>query len=265
MYPQVKNKPISENRKKDVINEIIKNVKLNSLGRYIVNVILPTNENNQKFALVYDKPFFKLGISLIMDKIWFVDYVEGSTSYSHHGIGYAEGMGIADGETKGIIGQILSECDIEENQIKANELKKTYIDEAISKLQSRSIRCNCILTNLTNIFKFWQMEGFKGFIKGEIATRGLEGSYKDIPVYWSNFLPKGVTFIFNKDILGDLFIKRDISANISEINENEKDNVIKSLPELKNQDLSEKIRLYADEIIRFELRSKDAIVILKTP
>ena len=64
----------------------------------------------------------------------------------------------------------------------------------------------------------------------------------------------------NKKI-GSLLIKKDLEVKIKEISKNEYEKVLKSLPQFKREELKEKVRVLADELIRFELNVKKVAVI----
>lgn len=204
-----------------------------------------------------------MGLNLIVDKIWFVELSGREVQYAYQNIGLAEGKAIGLSESKMVIESILSEVDIKENELLINRrLDEKDLKEAISLLTKRNFNCDAILTNLNDALEFWQFESFEGAFK-PTSPFGLEGHYDKIPVYWSNFVANRKTLLINKDV-GDLLVKKDISADILEIREDEDESVLKSVPGLDREKLKEKVRLLADEVIRFRFKCREAIVVIRS-
>lgn len=262
MVIDIKDRPVSEKRSKEVVEKLIQTVKIDSLARRLLKVRNISSEETKE-------EFLKFGISLIVDKAFFVDEEEGNETYYHYqGIGYEEGQSIAEGETKYLFDSILKNSK-EINTISVNVVI-TYVllDSAIQRLKEKGLECNFIISNIHDIFEFWHMP--KGLFNGVIKSKNvqhqtprLEGYYKGIPVYWNRLLPKGKMIFIDSNSLGDFVIKRDIDAGIVEIKESEYEKLVQNLPELKNVNLKEKVRLYADEVIKIKITNEDAFVTLE--
>lgn len=256
----IKDRPISEKRSKEVVDKLIQTVRIDSLVRRVLKVrSISTEEAKEEFL--------KFGISLIVDKAFFVDEEEGDeTYYSYQGIGYEEGQSIAEGEAKELF-KTLNQFE-DKNRIDIGEnFTYSLIDDGINKLKEHHLKCDFIISNIHDIFEFWHMSKslFDGVIKSENVIRQtprLEGYYKDIPVYWNRLLPRGKIILMDSTSLGDFIVKRDINAKITEINDSEKDTIMQALPELRNVNLKEKVRLYADEVVKIKITNKDAFIVL---
>jgi len=248
----VKNIPISEEKRKSFISNIVKIVK-NSRARSFFSVREIREEEKSE-------EFLKLGLSLIMDRIWVTD----TDSIHPNERGYDEGSSIEEGEIKLVFDSIFNSMSEDNTLTKNDELKESHIIEALSKLEENSSGCELIFTNIHDVFSFWYMTNFKGVPKTG-SERRLEGYYKNIPVYWNRLLPKGITLLINKNV-GELVIKRDIdkNASIKDIEDSEKEGIVKNLPQLKDVDIKEKVRLYIDELLKFKILNNKAVILLKT-
>jgi len=258
-YPSVSHLPISEIRRKKVIENVLITFRQTAISRCIVE-ICPEKNGTDNFG--------RLGLNLIIDKIWFVDSPpRSSAEYFYGEIGEAEGKEIALSETKIIIDRILNETTGSGNVLeRPDELDKESLQKAIAWLRDRGYECESILVDIRDIKSFW-LNDFQPFVGVQDRTRdlfGLEGYFSNIPVYWSNFLPEKTTLLLNRKC-GKLLIKKDLTANLSEIQDNELSEVLKSLPQLDAEKLHEKVRLRIDEIIRFDFEINDAAVALKSP
>lgn len=254
MYPSVKDLDISNKRKKHVIKSILDTFFRTAISRRIVRTKHEDLTNN----------FSRLGLNLIVDKIWFVDLPVGETTYAYQNIGYEEGKAIALSETKMVIESILHEGSVAENFVKCpGELDEKDLQLAISLLRGRVGTCDAIVTNVKDVMRFW-LKNFRFFLGSNKLTSpfGLEGYFQKIPVYWSNFVPERTTIALNKNV-GKLSIKKEITADILEIQENEYDEVLKSIKDLDIQQLKEKVRLIVDEIVSFKFKCKEAVAIVK--
>lgn len=252
MYPAVKDLSISDKRRDTVISNIIKTFYDTAIGRKVVNLRQVNFSNG----------FSRLGVNLIVDKIWFVDYEE--SMYAHENLGLIEGKKIALSETDLILKTILSQADVEENRITLDsEIKEDNIEKAILLLNSRGLKCDSILSNVHEIMSFWYYKKFEGVSRRIDNAFGFEGRYSGIPVYWSNSVPTNTTLLVNLSV-GDLLVQKQLSANILEIKEDEVESVLKNIPNLNRDDLKEKVRLIAEEVIRYDFKCKDAITIIKS-
>lgn len=253
MYPSVRHLPISGERKDAIISHLVSEFNKTAIGRKAVSL---------KYVDSTDG-LLRLGFSLIVDKIWFVDYV-GETAYAYDTLGYMEGKNIALSETDMIVKKILSETSIEENKLELDsEITEDSVAKGISILSERGLTCNTILTNVHEILSFWWFRKFKGVSSKAESSFGFEGHYDTPQVYWTNSIPDNTTLLLNENI-GELLIGKDLSADIREIEENEVESILDDIKNLSRNDLKEKVRLIADETIRFDLKRKDASVIIKS-
>jgi hypothetical protein len=251
-YPSVRNLPISEKRRKKVISDLIEEFQNTAIGRKMINL---------KFIDSTHK-LLRLGMNLIIERIWFVDY-KGETSYSVMGLGSMQGKDLALKETELIINEIMGSTT-EKNLISSNSsLNEEYLNKGISSLISKGFACTSILTNVHEVMNFWYFKGFEGVTRRLDAPFGFEGTYKGIPVYWTNSMPENRTLILNRNV-GELLIGKKMSANVLEIKPEEMDSVIKNIPTLSRDDLEEKVRLVADEFIKFNMQKQNAFWVIKT-
>jgi len=256
-YPLVSHLPISEQRRIKVIENVANAFGQTAVSRHIVEVYPAKDEMNN---------FWRLGLNLIVDKIWFVDLPEGENHYFYGDIGEAEGKEIGLSETKTVINAILGQTDKSGNIVRRlQDLDEENLKKAIGLLREHGYKCESILVNIKDVMSLW-LKGFKHFegIRDRAKNLfGLEGYYADIPIYWSNYMPDGTTLLINKKS-GRFLIKKDIRADVLEIKKEEVPDVLKSFPELEPEKLGEKVRLRVDEVIRFDLGPKDAAFALKS-
>lgn len=252
MYPSVRELPISEKRKQYIISHLIETFHDAALSRRVVNIRHST----------IGEGFLRVGVNLIVDRIWFVDYVEKETYYSYEEIGWEEGRRIAFTETKMVIESILDKIGQERTISTATEMREEDLERAIAELKKSGFNCDAIITDVRGTLGFWHWGGFLGASNAKPRPFGYEGTYSRIPVYWSNFVPDKTTLLLNRNI-GDLIVKQDIAVEISDIREGEVEDVMRSIPSLDKEKLREKIRIKADEVIKFDLKSLDAARIVK--
>ncbi|MFH0949007.1 MAG: hypothetical protein V1802_00795 [Candidatus Aenigmatarchaeota archaeon] len=257
MINDIYDRPISERRRNEVVKTIIETVKSETLIRNLLKVRNSQERENEEFV--------KLGFNSIVDKIWFVDTEAGEPYYSYQGIGHHEGESIAEGERKILFDLLRSH---ENNKlVRDGKLTKEIVDEATSKLNERKRKCKFIISNIDDVFEFWYMgrNVFNGVMKIENKERGtlrLEGYYKGIPVYWDRLLPRGTLLFIDSDYLGEFVIKKELEALLTEIEHGEIEQIKLELPQLKDVNLKQKIRMYCEEIIKINILDKDSFFIL---
>lgn len=266
-YPSVKDKEISDVRKKKIEENIREGFKKNLLGREIVKVKELNSEEIKDYS---NKEFFKLGLSSLIDKIWFVDKPGGEVSYGYMYIGHEYGESVAEGETKGIIDRTIEKVKSENIMpIKEEKLTKEEFIRAFEKLfHYRNIdrfEGNIILTNIYDEHDFWYMDEFKGE-RRDFSIGSIELCGRRIPIFYSRLVPKGVTLLFDKNKVGTLLIKRPLQISIEDagkLSEDIKEKIMKDIPSLTKEELYEKARIMVYETIRFEIENPDAVVMLK--
>jgi hypothetical protein len=175
-----------------------------------------------------------------------------------------EGRNLGLSETNMIVRKILDETASARNTIEVDtEITEKSIEMGISILSRRGLPCNVILTNVHDVFSFWQFEKFKGVSNRAESPFGFEGNYENPQVYWTNSVPDNTTVLLNQNI-GELLIGKDLSADIREIEEGEVESILNDIKNLNREELREKVRFIADETVRFDLKRKDASVIIKS-
>lgn len=257
--PSVKHLSISEERKQITLEEVQNAVQNNSLSRELVKTTFLERSSKENLLNV---DFKVIGINIIMDKIWFVDNPPGDSAYSYHGTGSHFGNSIANGETKGVIDKILEGLSKADNVISyEKELDEKKVDEAIHRLTKCGFTPTIILTNIYDSSLFWDMQKFKGNVVFGKGTRHSSGKYLDLKVFSSNFVPKGVTIIYDKDKLGELLIKKDITCDLTE-----KFDYIKTIEDLNLTEdvLPEKVNFTAQVTVGFTLFDYNAGILLKS-
>lgn len=252
-YPSVRGLPISEERKLVITSRLTSEFYKNAVGRKVVN----SRPVDSIEGLV------RLGFDFIVDKIWFVDYV-GETHYAFETLGFMEGRNLGLSETNMIVGKILNETASAQNTLTLDtEITEESIERGISILDTRGLPCNAILTNVHEVFSFWWFKKFKGVSNRAESPFGFEGNYGNPQVYWINSIPNNTTLLLNENI-GELLIGKDLSADIKEIEEGEVESILNDIKNLSRDDLKEKVRWIADESIRFDLKRKDASIIIES-
>jgi len=193
---------------------------------------------------IIDEDYVKIGYSHIIERYFFTKQ-KGTKYYDHIGLGSYYGKGLAFGEIKYIMNNLIKRerevIYIEEIEIynKLNDLIKNF-----------KMADLVILTNPVNISKFVDMDNF--ILKNEGT---LWGYYRDIPLYWTSELPKNEYYLFNKNI-GILNILKDADIKITEINKSEYESIIRDIPKLTKEELKNQIRVNANEVIKFILTEK---------
>lgn len=270
-YPSVKDKNISEIRIKQVEEDIQRGFEKNLLSRELVKVERMKPEDS-------DKEFFKIGLSSITNKIWFVDEPEGKISFSYKGLGYDYGESVAEGETKGIIERIIEKVKPENIiPIKEEKLTKDKLIEGSDKLFhslniDRFKRNIILLTNIYDEFNFWYMDGFELYKNIEdkdflfSKPHGFIDIDGKVPVFYSRLVPKGITLLFDKNKIGTLLIKTPLQIFIEDAGKflkDRKEKIIKDIPSLTKEELDEKVQVLVYEIIKFQNGDPAAVVMLK--
>lgn len=260
ILPSVSGIEISETRRKKVIENITNSFFYSAISRRIVNL-----ERVESTDKKFNERFGRLGLSHIVDRIWFVDPPSPiiRTYYSYDSLGETEGKEIGLSETKMVVDSILANAATKENIVKrGEELEEEDLNRAIAVMKEREQACESILISIPDVKEFWMKE-FKLFkIYRSSNIFGLEGYYDGIPVYWSNALSEGTTITLNKNV-GTLLIKKELTAQLLNIMPTEYGEILKALPQFRREDLKEKIRLTADELILFESRYKNAVIVLQ--
>jgi hypothetical protein len=114
---------------------------------------------------------------------------------------------------------------------------------------------HAILTNIYQSFQFWEFRQFRPLGVPRRGLRSPEGHFRGVPVFHSRLLPNGVTFVVDKEELGNLEVKTDFTISVSDItDETERRSIVERFPGF---DPSEKVRILCYEIIRPSLRHEN--------
>lgn len=222
--------PISEKRKKTFLSEIKESVKKRSIGREIINTIFLQDNPEYKTENIN---FDKVGFNILMDRIWFVE-MPGDTYYGYQGMGSRLGFSIALTETKGVVDEILNSINNQDNIIKVNKLPDyDIVSKAITKLYGKEYEPTTILTHPISGYYSWSKE-----IKKAFCDR--------IKVFPISQVPEGKIIVYDKNRIGELIIKKDITATFSEEFDKRK-----AVLELKTNfaDINAKVNVQANVIV----------------
>jgi len=178
-------------------------------------------------------------------------------------LGGTEGEGLAVSENDYVLKKIIDQET--ENKIEVETpISESALGNAINFLESKGFSCESIVTNVHEFLAFWWFKGFKGNSRSDTKfPLRNEGFFRTIPIFWQNSIPENTTILLNKNV-GELLIGKELTADILDIDESEFENIRKNVPSLKEADLHEKVRFYANETLRFDIKNKDAFTILKT-
>ncbi len=194
---------------------------------------------------ISDEEFVKIGYSQIIPRAFFIDS-KGITYYDHIGIGSNYGKGLAFGEINYILTNFIKKYS-EETKIDEPDIIK--ILNGIDKLTYSGDLI--ILTSPANISIYEDNINFKYHNIGS-----LWGYYNDIPIYWSPAISRNEYYIFNRSI-GKIVIKTDINIDVSDIEKSEYDSIIEDIPQLTKEELKNKVRIKANEVIKFKLDEEE--------
>jgi len=255
----LKEHPILADRKEYVENEIIEFVK-GSVIRKVFNTRAFDPSKDAKTE------FIKLGTSSITNKEWYVK-MPGNTYYDWKPIPKMYADSIEEGEIKLVLEKILpaikgqdkfSEIVEDKNPAAANVFGK-LLDQAITKV----LNADLIITNIHDDHKFFWLDKQRFKFDYQRKERYLSGTYDGINIFVSRIVPKGKTIILNAKEVGDFIVKKDISANLGEIRDDERAK-LKEILNLSDDDLNNRVRLLIEEVIQFVIKKPEAAILIET-
>jgi hypothetical protein len=199
----------------------------------------------------------------IADRIWFVDG-NFQTGYATPS-GAPYGIAVAEAEAKLVLSGLVDLATSEHIQEIPGEPEEADLDRVFVEMLNRGFHPNAILTNIYQSFRFWE---FRQFRPSGVQRRGLrspEGNFREVPVYHSRLLRNGVTFVVDKEQLGNLEIKTDFTISVSDIIEEGERRVIRE--KFPGFDPAEKVRILCYEVVKPILQCEDHVasfIILRT-
>lgn len=259
MHPSVKKLPLSDERVQHVLTEMIETFATSAIGRKIIKPI-PLERGDKRRE---ETGFISIGFNHIIDRIWFVDGVFDGTSYAYEGIGRGYGKGIADFETNYIVRNILDECKERKIGFKG-EIHPSDILRSLEFLEQSGIEAKAILTNVQNHIQLWRYRNL--LAHGQLRVpMAFSGYNYDIEIHFFRGMPEGTLIISDPEELGKLLIKQSIEevAHISDIENSEREKVLRDIPSMTPEMLYEKVRLLAYETVKVNIINPNAVVILQ--
>jgi hypothetical protein len=239
--PKTANLPLSDDRKKKFISEASETFTRNCIARDMLRVVRPRSATG----------FRQIGINHIVDRIWFVEttFPEG---YFATPSGAEYGSAIAEREAELVLRGLVEHTTDEYILRIAEDPNETDAETLLSEMRNKGFNPGLILTNLDQVFRFWE---FKGFVPGGLrrGLRSPEGYFDGVPILHSRLLPGGLTLAIDSGELGVLEVKTDFVASVIDVQAlppNELEAVRKALPSLDEQELKEKVRILCYELIK---------------
>jgi hypothetical protein len=195
----------------------------------------------------------------ITDRIWFVQPPSGA--FNGHVFatptGATYGMAVAEAEAQLVLERLVEFARTYPEHIReiAATPEEADLDQIFAEMSNRGFHSSAILTNIYQSHRFWD---FRQFRPTRVQRRGLrspEGHFRDVPVYHSRLLRDGVTFVVDKEQLGNLEVKTEFTISVSDIrDENERRALIAKFPEFNP---AEKVRILCYEVVKPILRHEN--------
>lgn len=257
--PSVSNLPLSEKRIKHIIAEIVESFNASSIGRKIIKPVTLTKNDPRRG----EEGFVSFGFNHILDRIWFVDGVFEGASYAYQGIGRGYGVGIAEAETLQILKCIFEKCKSRVITYK-DKVHPSDVLRATEILSDSKADAKIILTDVQNHLQLWLHPNLQG--RGRFGIpKSFSGMDHDVEAQFFRGLPAGTLMISDPDQLGELLIKESLEENakISDIEHSEEDKILKEIPTLARENLSEKVKLIVYETVKINILNPNGVVILK--
>lgn len=257
-HPSVKHLPLSKDRISNVIAEMISNFEKYAIGRKALPP-LKLEKDERRNA----EGFIRVGMSNIVDKIWFVEAKFGETSYGYQGIGSDYGRGLAEAESKLIVDSILEKCQLNTLTFEG-DIQPSDILKSIEFLGQKHMEPRVILTNIDDHLQLWRHRNM--IVHGQLGvSSSLSGFIHNIDILLCRGVPKGMSIVVDPQKIGNLFIKEAIDevATISDIATNEREKLLKELPDLTPEKLDESVKILVYETIKAEIVESNAAAILQ--
>jgi len=249
--------PILPNKKRFIEDKIIEFVKQDITRKIFKNrQINELKDSNTKFL--------KLGLNNITSKEDFVELNQ-STDYELKFITKMYSDSIEEGELELILDKILSSIKeqnkfskiVEDKNPMATEVFGELLDKAFLKLP----KADLIITNFHDSNKFFWLDKKRFHYTGK--EKYTPGTYDGIYIFLSRVVPNGKTIVLNTKEIGEFIVKKDISASLTEITNEERVNLKKTL-NLTDEELDNKVRLLVEEVVQFVLNKPESAVLIET-
>ncbi len=246
--------PISDQKRKAIFAELHEEFASRAVGRKVLRVIPPENDSTQ----APEDDFRKIGINEIEDRVWFVDLPPGSGAYSTHGIGAGYGQGMAEAENRAVIGKLIEAFSSIPGLSYKETLSPEALDAGVKMLANNGLKPTVVLTNVDD---FLNLGHFPGFVKPTATVPLLRTkSGYEIPVLESTEIPDDTAFLIDSGAVGALVLKQDVTVAISEIAEEETPEILRAIPDLKAEQLKERVRVRVEEVFRVDIDEPRAIL-----
>ena len=255
-YSKVRGVKISEDRIEHVRQELVTSMETYSVIR---RVLRPISLRDHPARAERKGEFHKIGVSEVTDKIWFVEGSFPEGYYAVMGIGTSYALEIAKTETVYLMNAISRACRKAEREIHyPDTLTPTVIYDAANILTERGFDPNFVFTNVRDHVDLWRYHPpYGGF--GRDTYLDMPG-HTPLTVDFAPEVPSGTSYVIDREQFGKLVLKEDLDISVSEITDEEKPAIIKDLPELKGQELEEKVKLVVQEILRIDIDNSAAII-----
>ena len=160
----------------------------------------------------------------------------------HKTMGRHYGKSIAFGEAK----YILSELDGRKKN--THFIKKNEVISTIDKVIDKKSHSNLVI--LANPASITHLIGHDNYTI--VMDAPLWGYYLDtmIPIYFTPEIKHGSIYVFNKNV-GNILINEEANIKVSEIKISEHDRIKLDVPELKDKNLIEYVRVRPFELIKY--------------
>lgn len=255
----LKHYSILPDRKKCVEEKIVECVKNSVIRKIFTTRSFDSSKDDQL-------EFRKLGISSITNKEWYVQ-MPGNTYYDWKPIPKMYADSIEEGEIKFVVEKLLaqikeqnmlSEIVEDKNPLAANVFGK-LLDSALSKLPET----NLIMTNSHDGDKFFWLDKQRFNFNYQGIEKYITGTYDGVSICVSRMIPYGKTILLNTKEVGEFIIKKDITADLTEIKEEERPKIKETL-NLTDEDLDSRVRILIEEVIQFTTKKPEAVVLVET-
>jgi hypothetical protein len=258
-YPSVRHLRLSQHRISKVLGELFEDFRKSALGRRILTPVYLSAKDERRD----DQDFISIGVSHILDKIWFVDGTSGDTFYGYQGIGGDYGRGLAEAEASHIVKCILENCRNNRITFKG-EIQPSDILRSLEVLESNKMEARIILTNVHDHVQLWHHRNM--IVDGQLGIAPAFSGYgHKIGIEFFRGLPSGTSIVVNPYELGELLIRKTVEdvATISEIEDHEKPKLLKELPSMTVEKLDESVRFLVYEVIKVSITNPKAVAILQ--
>lgn len=245
-------------RKKEVEERIIAYVK-NSIVRKIFK------SRSWNTTTDAQTEFRKIGINSITNKEWFVEMPDQSY-WNWKPIPHTYAESVEEGEIKFVVEKILSSIPNQnklshaiegDDYLEAKEFGK-LIDLAMSRLSGT----NLIMTNFKDYTNFFWLDKKRFKFDQPQKDKYIIGNYDNIDIFVSRMLPRGKTILLNTDQIGEFIIKKEITANLSEISDKERPQIKETL-NLPEEDINNRVRMQIEEVIQFVVKKPDYSILVE--